>query len=493
MTTTSRRTFLSAAGSAAAVVVLGGCTSSTPRAGTSTPEQVPELPGSGKPTSPRTYPTEPAAPLPDDFLLGFATAAYQIEGAVTEGGRGRSIWDEFCDRRGAIDDGESGAVTCDHYHRMPADVDLMARLGAQTYRFSVAWPRIYPDGRGRLNTKGLDFYQRLIDLLRHRNISPMATVYHWDLPQALQDDGGWQERDCTSWFADYAATLFERLDGVDRWVTINEPRVIVRSGHQIGTMAPGIKSDRAAGKVIHHLALAHGKAVQAFRASGRSAEIGLCCAAVPCYPAGDSDAAVEQTALADAWMNTTYLDPVLKGRYPALRAKFPRGVREGLDAVNREGDLATATQSLDFIGVNYYSPEIFDRRGARVVKHPTSSSGQQIYADGLHDIVTRIHRDYGLPIVITENGIPDYPKRSAINDDFRIEFLSDHLRALQRAMRSGVPIRGYHAWSLMDNFEWSRGFTQRWGLVRTDFRTQRRVPKKSAAWFAKVIESRSLD
>ena len=182
---------------------------------------------------------------------------------------------------------------------MPADVDLMARLGTQTYRLSVAWPRVYPDGRGRLNSKGLDFYQRLIDRLRHHNISPMATVYHWDLPQALQDEGGWQERDCTSWFADYAATLFERLDGVDRWVTINEPRVIVRSGHQIGTMAPGIKSDRAAGKVIHHLALAHGKAVQGVSgASGRSADIGLCCAAVPCYPADDSEEAVEQAAWA---------------------------------------------------------------------------------------------------------------------------------------------------------------------------------------------------
>jgi beta-glucosidase len=492
MTTTSRRSFLSAAGSAVAGVVLGGCKSSTP--GEISPsESAHELPASGPPASPGTDRRQSTGRLPDEFLLGFATAAYQIEGAVNEDGRGRSIWDEFCARPGVIDDGESGAVACDHYHRMPADVDLMARLGTQTYRFSVAWPRIYPDGQGRLNTKGIDFYQQLIDLLRHRGISPMATVYHWDLPQALQDQGGWQKRDCTSWFADYAATLFERLDGVDRWVTINEPRVIVRSGHQIGTMAPGIKSDRAAGKVIHHLALAHGKAVQAFRASGRLAEIGLCCAAVPCYPADDSKEAMQQTALADAWMNTTYLDPVLKQRYPALRSKFLRGVREGLAAVDREGDLATATQPLDFMGINYYSPAILDRKDMRVVYYPTSNWGQQIYADGFYDIVTRIHRDYGLPIVITENGIPDYPKRSAIDDDFRIEFLADHLRALQRAMATGVPIRGYHAWSLMDNFEWARGFTQRWGLVRTDFRTQQRTLKKSATWFANLIESRSLD
>jgi beta-glucosidase len=309
----------------------------------------------------------------------------------------------------------------------------------------------------------------------------------------LQDQGGWQERDCTSWFGDYASTLFERLDGVDRWVTINEPRVIVRSGHQIGTMAPGIRSDRAAGKVIHHLALAHGMAVQAFRAAGRSGEIGLCCAAVPCYPADDSEQASQQTALADAWMNATYLEPVLQARYPALRSQFSRGVREGLDAVYREGDLARATQPLDFLGVNYYSPAIVDRKGAEVVRYPTSSSGQQIYADGFYDIVTRLHRDYGLPMVITENGIPDYPNRSAVDDDFRIKFLSDHLRALQRAMADGVPIHGYHAWSSMDNFEWARGFTQRWGLIRTDFRTQRRTLKKSATWFAQVMSSRSLD
>jgi beta-glucosidase len=490
----SRREFLTAAGALAAGATLGGC-------GVAQLQQpVPSSHLSSPPTaSPALTATPGSTPssqvsnrLPAELLLGYATAAYQIEGAVKEDGRGPSIWDTFCQRPGAIDDGSSGAVACDHYHRWAADVDLMARLRTQAYRFSIAWPRIFPAGVGRLNTRGLDFYQRLIDRLRAKGISPMATVYHWDLPQALQDRGGWQVRDCASWFADYAAVVFQRLTGVDRWVTINEPRVIVHSGHQIGTMAPGIRSDLATGKVIHHLALAHGMAVQAFRAAGSPGEIGLCCAATPCYPADDTDAALAQSELADAWRNRVYLDPVLRGRYPALRAKFTPKVRAGLDAVERPGDLQIANQPVDFVGVNYYTPTIVDRTGKTVVYYPTSSSGQQIYAQGLNDIVTAIHQDYGLPIVITENGIPDYPGRPAIDDGFRIGFLHDHLQALLGTVAAGVPVRGYYAWSLLDNFEWARGFTQRWGLVHTDYPTQRRTPKKSAAWYADVITSRRL-
>jgi beta-glucosidase len=375
---------------------------------------------------------------------------------------------------------------------MPADVDLMAGFGTQTYRFSVAWPRIYPQGGGRLNPKGFDFYQRLVDRLHEKNILPLATLYHWDLPQALQDAGGWQNRDTASRFGDYAATVFDRLTGIDRWVTINEAKVIVQSGHQRGTMAPGIKSDTAAGRVIHHLALGHGRAVQAFRAAGSPGQIGPCVALTPCYPSDDTAAAAAQTQAADAWQNTVYLDPILRGRYPDLVTKFKPGVREGLRSVQRDGDLTISTQPVDFIGINYYSPTVVDRSGKHLVYWPQSVSGQQIYPDGLYDIATRVHRDYQLPLIVTETGMPDARGGSPLNDQYRIDFLYGHLAAVQRAITEGVPVHGFHTWSLMDNWEWARGFTQRWGLVHMDYETQRRTPKQSAAWYADLIKSRQL-
>lgn len=469
------------AGGAVAGLGLTGCDSPAAEPGLVTP--APSASGA---------PVEEGIRLSDDLLLGFATAAYQVEGAVRSAGRGPSIWDTFCRRPGVIDDGSSGDVACDHFHRMPADVALMARLRTQTYRFSVAWPRIFPEGRGRLNPQGFDFYRRLVDELRDKGISPLATLYHWDLPQALQDAGGWQNRDVASWFADYAATVFDGLPGVDRWVTINEPKVVVQSGHQRGTMAPGITSDRAAGKVLHHLALAHGRAVQAFRAAGSPGEIGPCIAVTPCYPADGSARAARQTKAADAWQNTVYLDPVLRGRYPDLVTTFAPGVRAGLASVQRDGDLPTISSPVDFVGLNYYSPTVIDGAGKKGTYWPTSASGQQVYADGLYDIATRVYRDYHRPIIITETGIPDAAGVPPLEDQFRIDFLHDHLRAVQRAIDDGVQIRGFHAWSLMDNFEWARGFTQRWGLVHMDFTTQERTPKRSAAWFSDLITSRRL-
>ncbi len=481
---TSRRAFLSGAAGVAAGAAVGGCSDPGEPAPTPSTDPVP--------TAATPAPSSSVDTLPPDLLLGFATAAYQVEGSVEVDGRGPSIWDTFCEKPGAIDDGSSGAVACDHYRRMPADVELMASLGTQTYRFSIAWPRVIPSGRGGVNLAGLDFYRRLVDRLHERNILPVATLYHWDLPQPLQDAGGWQNRDIASWFGDYAAAVFERLEGVERWVTINEAKVMVQSGHQRGTMAPGIKSDLAAGKVIHHTALAHGRAVQAFRASGLPGRIGPCFALTPCYPADESKEAADETAVADTSGNTVYLDPILRGRYPTLVAKLPAGVRRGIESANRSGDLKTTSAPVDFIGVNYYSPTVVDGRGKRLLYWPTSASGQQIHADGLYDIVTRVHRDYGHAVIITENGIPDFAGGDPVADQYRIDFLRDHLRALNRAVADGVVVQGFHAWSLMDNFEWARGFTQRWGLVRTNYQTQERTPKRSAAWFAQLVKTRQL-
>lgn len=490
---TSRRRLLAGAGGAAAALVVSGCTASeVPAPGVTTPTSTgPPEPAQSGTTDPEAPPTKGVA-LATDLLLGFATAAYQIEGSVSADGRRPSIWDTFCAERGNVDDGTSGAVACDHYRRWADDVDLMAELGTQTYRFSVAWPRVFPDGRGRLNPKGLDFYRRLVERLREKNIVPMATLYHWDLPQTLQDRGGWQNRDLAAWFADYAAAVFGGLEGVDRWITINEAKVVARSGHQRGSMAPGIKSDTATGRVIHHLALAHGRAVQAFRAAGSPGEIGPCFALSPCYPADDSAEAADQTAVADVWENTVYLDPVLRGRYPDLVSGLASGVRRGLRRAQRDGDLATIAQPVDFVGVNYYTPTVVDAAGTRQVYWPTSASGQQVHAEGLRDLTRRVHRDYQLPLVITETGIPDAKGAKPLVDPYRIEFLHDHLLALHQAIATGVVVKGFHIWSLMDNFEWARGFTQRWGLVRVDFSTQRRTPKASAAWFTELARTRRL-
>jgi beta-glucosidase len=431
--------------------------------------------------------------LPVDLLLGVATSAYQIEGAVREGGRGPSIWDTFCAQPGTIDDGSSGAVACDHYHRWAADVDLMAALGVQSYRFSIAWPRIFPTGRGKVNAAGLDFYRRLVDRLRDRGIKSLATLFHWDFPQALQEVGGWENRDSASWFADYAETIFAKLDGVDRWVTINEPKIIVQQGYQRGVMAPGKQDDRAAGRVLHHLGLAHGRAVQAFRASGQPGEIGPCFVVTLCLAADDSAETAKQVRQADAWANTVYFDPVLRGRYPKLLSSFNPEVRAGLKSAIRGKDLATISTPVDFVGINYYSPAVIDRNGMNVVYFQRSSADwQQIYGDGLYQFAHRIHRNYAIPIIVTETGVPDKPDVQPGHDPYRIAYLTEHLDAVRRAIADGVSIKGFHAWSLLDNFEWARGYTQRWGLVRVDFATQLRTPKDSAHWYAKVIAQRSL-
>jgi beta-glucosidase len=450
-------------------------------------------------TTPRPATSEPAASsltFPAGFSWGVATSAYQVEGAISADGRGRSIWDTFCARPGAIADGSSGEVACDHYHRWQADLDLMRSLGIGSYRFSVAWPRVLPEGRGRANRRGLDFYDRLVDGLLARGISPVATLYHWDLPQVLQDRGGWEHRDSAGWFADYATVLFRTLgDRVDRWLTINEAKIIAQQGYQYGRMAPGKRDVRASGTVIHHLNLAHGRAVAAFRGSEGTGRIGPCLQLAPCYPADPSPEAAAAAQAADITENTLYLDPLLKGRYPLLDSADPR-MSAAIDEATKDGDLAAIAARVDFVGVNYYSPLVLDGLGQPVQPHPVSAAGwQQIYPQGLVDALTRLRLDYASPeILITENGVPDDAADSTqpAADHARVNFLRQHLQALHQAIADGSRVAGYFAWSLLDNFEWAAGYSQRWGMVRVDFRTLDRRPKASASWYSSVARSNTV-
>ena len=444
----------------------------------------------------RTGPTSDrgaVARFPADFAWGVATSAFQVEGATRADGRGRSIWDTFAAQPGAIIDGSNADRACDHFHLVERDLDLVQSLGVKSYRFSVAWPRVLPEGRGAVNTKGLDFYDRLVDGLAARGIRAVATLYHWDLPQALEDAGGWERRESADWFADYGQVVFTALgDRVDRWVTINEAKIIAREGYQTGRFAPG-KSDRAAsGRVIHHLGLAHGRGVQAFRASRATGSIGPCLQLAPCYPADDSSEARRAADLADVAENTLYLDPVLRGRYPRGLADADAEVAAGIRAASRDGDLAVIGAPVDFVGVNYYGPQVMSG-GGPVTRYPLSSAGwQQVFPRGLTDVLLRLHHDYGSPdTVVTENGVPDAPGED-LHDTSRTTFLRDHLLAVHEAIAAGAKVKGFHAWALMDDFEWAFGYTQRWGLVHVDFDTLQRTPKDSARWYQQVAAANAV-
>ena len=430
--------------------------------------------------------------FPEGFQWGAATSAYQIEGAAKEDGRGDSVWDAFCREPGRVRDGDNGDVAADHYHRYPADLDLMKSLGLHSYRFSIAWPRVVPDGSGAVNQRGLDFYRRLVDGLHQRGITPMATLFHWDLPQALQELGGWENRDTAYRFAEFAAEVFDTLAAdVPNWLTINEPKTVVQNGYLWGVHAPGFVNSDAAYVVAHHLALAHGLAVAALRASGARARIGPAFNLHPTYPMDDSDAAREAAKLADGYENRLYLDPVFRGRYPA-DVLDDLGSDSGLARSIRDGDLDIISAPVDMLAVQYYCPIYLDATGATVRRWPTSEAfWQQIYPDGLYDILTRVTRDYGpIPISITENGIPcvdELTSEDTVDDPGRIVFLRDHFAAAHRAVEAGVNLESYHVWSLLDNFEWQEGYAQRWGLVFVDYPTQRRVLKRSARWYRGVI------
>ena len=446
--------------------------------------------------------TEALPRFPDGFVWGAATASYQIEGAVAEDGRGPSVWDTFCATPGRVRDGATGDVACDHYHRWREDVDLLAGLGLGGYRFSVAWPRVLPTGSGDVNEPGLAFYDRLVDALLEKGIEPLPTLFHWDLPQALEDAGGWLSRDTAQRFAEYAAVVAARLgDRVTRWVTLNEPFIVMALGHAFGVHAPGHALLLHALPVGHHQLLAHGLAAEALRANAsRPAQVLLTNNLTPVQPASDAPQDVAAAAVYDAVHNRFFTDPVLLGRYPDLSAV---GLPEVPPYV-RDGDLATIAGHgvhLDGLGVNYYNPTRIAAAPegplpfAIVPVDAPSRTGFDwpVVPDGLHALLVQLKQRYGQalpPVHVTENGCsyPDLPGADGVvHDADRTAFLDGHLRALHRAVTDGVDVRSYYVWSLLDNFEWAEGYSQRFGLVHVDFATGERTPKDSYAWYRDLV------
>jgi beta-glucosidase len=437
------------------------------------------------------------ATLPPSFLWGSATSAYQIEGAVTADGRKPSIWDTFCRVPGAIDNGDTGDVACDHYHRSAEDVALMRRLGLDGYRFSVAWPRILPDGTGQVNPAGLAFYDRLVDQLLAANIRPFATLYHWDLPQALQDRGGWPSRDTALAFADYAAVVAGKLgDRVSDWMTVNEPLCSAWIGHLEGKMAPGERDLTRAIHASHHLLLGHGLATAAIRANvATPASVGVVCNLSPIEPASDTEADRAAAVRADGHTNRWWLDPLFGRGYPADMIEAYR-----VAPPVQPGDLETIATPLDFFGLNYYFRQIVtaDPDGpapyARQVPVPAAvetAMGWESHADGLEQLLVRLAEEYGAQsIYVTENGsawVDEVTPAGDVEDKERTEYLEQHLAACGAAAARGVPIHGYFAWSLLDNFEWAYGYDKRFGLIHVDYPTQRRTIKISGHRYAELI------
>ncbi len=435
--------------------------------------------------------------FPTGFLFGAATSAYQVEGGADEDGRGPSIWDTFSAKPGAVVHGDTGAIACDHYHRVETDLDLLAGLGLTGYRFSIAWPRIIPDGTGAVNQKGLDFYRRLADGLLARGVRPMGTLYHWDLPQPLQDAGGWANRDTVAHFCDYAQVVLEALgDTVPQWATINEPFCGAMIGHLQGRHAPGQVDLAAALASAHHLLLAHGQAVGLARRLAPRAQVGIAHLLSDISPASESAADAGAARRLDGYENRWFLDPVLRGSYPAdMLDWYGRQVPLGFI---RDGDLPVIAAATDFMGVNYYETKIVAAdpgepyHQARVLPQAgrLTGGGLDVRPAGLGRILRRV-RDYApLPLYITENGAAfhDYvDPEGGVDDAERVSYLADHFAETLAAIGDGVDVRGYFVWSLLDNFEWADGYSRRFGLVFVDFGTQARIPKASARWYAQLI------
>ncbi|WP_406195146.1 GH1 family beta-glucosidase [Kitasatospora sp. NBC_01560] len=430
--------------------------------------------------------------LPAGFRWGVSTAAYQIEGAVEEDGRGPSVWDVFAARPGAVRDGHTGAVACDHYHRYTEDIALMKGLGLDGYRFSIAWPRVQPTGAGSVNPAGLAFYDRLVDALLEVAITPLPTLFHWDLPQALEDTGGWLNRDTAYRFAEYAAVVADRLgDRIPAWITLNEPFVHMVYGYALGIHAPGRTLMLDALPAAHHQLLGHGLAASALRERGL--EVMIANNLTPVWPASSSDADLAAAEAYDALHNRLFTDPLLLGRYPDLSAF---GVGPDLGGSVQDGDLKLiAATSLDGLGVNYYNPTRIAAptdpglpfTEAPIEGVPRTAFDWPVVPDGLRELLTGLRDRYGSalpPITITENGCST---AAAVDDQPRIDYLAGHLDALAAAVAEGVDVRGYFTWSLIDNYEWAQGFSQKFGLVHVDFETQQRTPRSSYIWYRDLI------
>ncbi|MFI1963278.1 GH1 family beta-glucosidase [Streptomyces pathocidini] len=452
----------------------------------------------------RSFPEFPAG-----FFFGAATASYQIEGAHDEDGRGPSIWDTYCREPGRVAGGATGDVACDHYHRYREDVGLLRDLGVDSYRFSVAWPRVQPDGKGSANAAGLDFYDRLVDELLASGISPAATLYHWDLPQALEDRGGWRVRETAERFGEYTALVVDRLgDRVGRWITLNEPFCSAFVGYAAGAHAPGAREGRGALAAAHHLLVGHGLAVRALREAG-AREVGVTLNPDRLLPATESAADLAAVRRAKTLHNDVWLDPLFAGRYPENEAET-WGEPADNPSYRLDGDLRLIGAPLDFVGINYYRPitvadapyrdpdpatrTATDIRAVETwredVRHTTM--GWPVVPHTFTDLLVDLDRRYpGLPpLLITENGSAEADEADAdgrVRDTNRVEYLRGHLEALAAAIRAGVDVRGYYVWSLLDNFEWARGYDQRFGIVRVDYETQRRTPKDSYRWYQGLI------
>ncbi|MFG3705633.1 GH1 family beta-glucosidase [Micromonospora sp. NPDC047670] len=454
--------------------------------------------------------------FPENFVWGAATAAYQIEGAATDDGRGPSIWDTFSRTPGKVHHGHTGDVACDHYHRYADDVALMAELGLKAYRFSVAWPRIQPDGSGPVNPRGLDFYDRLTDALLDRGIDPIVTLYHWDLPQTLQDRGGWTNRETAEHFATYATAVHARLgDRVGTWTTLNEPWCSAYLGYGNGVHAPGERDPGAAFTAVHHLLLGHGLAARALRTAGAET-VGITVNPADVRPA-DPDSAADAAAvrLVDGLHNRIFLDPLLRAAYP--EDVLEHVARTVEPTFVRDGDEKLIAAPIDLLGINYYAPTYVAGRpgGAGGDAYPGTEGaveflppvgpltdmGWMIEPAGLTRLLERIATDYpGVPLMVTENGAafpdkagPDAPDGAGqVVDADRIAYLDGHLRAAHEAISRGVDLRGYLVWSLLDNFEWAEGYRRRFGIIHVDYLTQRRTPKSSARWYQEVISRNGL-
>lgn len=449
-----------------------------------------------------------ALAFPPGFRWGTATSAFQIEGATTQDDRGESIWDRFAATPGRIEDASDGRRACDHYHRWPEDIALMSRLGLGAYRFSIAWPRVQPTGRGPANPAGLDFYDRLVDALLAAGIAPFATLYHWDLPQPLEDAGGWAARDTVAAFADYADAVTRRLgDRVRHWMTINEPWCVSILGYEQGAHAPGHRDPALALRAAHHTLLAHGRAVPVIRDNARSAEVGIVLNLVPSEPATPSDADRDAARWFDGFFNRWYLDPLYGAGYPSdvIADRVARGHLAGpvLPFV-ADGDLAAIATPTDFLGVNYYSPVVVrgepgdPPRAVRVAPDaPCTDMGWEVRPAALHALLDRLHREYRpAHLYITENGAAyDDPVDAdgQITDARRVAYLRGHLGAVARAVADGVPVAGYFHWSLLDNFEWGHGYTKRFGLVHVDFTSQRRTPRASAQVYRTIVAANAVE
>jgi beta-glucosidase len=433
--------------------------------------------------------------FPEDFQWGVATSAYQIEGAASEDGRGPSIWDTFSRTPGKVVEGHTGDVACDHYHRMEEDLDLLVDLGVNAYRFSVSWPRVMPTGRHPVNPKGLDFYDRMVDSVCARGIRPHLTLYHWDLPQALQDEGGWGHRDTIQRFADYAEVIARRLgDRLESICTLNEPWVVAALGYEKGIFAPGLTDRRLAMQVSHHLLMAHGLAVRALRATAPRVQLGIVLNQAPSHPARGTAADRAKAWLEDGLLVRWYMDPLFRGRYP-------QDVLEHLGADRpqvRPEELALIREPIDFLGINYYTRNFIhaeDPNARPPGEQGFTDMGWEVYPQGLTELLLRLTRDYTLPpLYITENGaaFADRLEGDKVHDSKRVRYLEQHIAAVSLARSQGVDVRGYFAWSFLDNFEWSAGYLKRFGLVYVDYDTQRRVLKDSARWYRDFIASQRL-